>query len=77
MRSLSDTWGKLRATPSRQLLFSVIAAGLSLMTIGFVLYASVFLARRVNESFSAEVETAPTSVVQFDIDGFDRLRLTQ
>lgn len=63
--------------PSRQVMFSVLAGVLALAALWFVVYASLFLAHRVDESFSSEVQPMPAPPVRFDIEGFDRLRLNQ
>ena len=70
-------WERIRHMPSRQVMFSALAGGLALTALGFVVYASLFLAHRVGESFSSEVPPVLAPPVRFDIDGFERLRLNQ
>ncbi len=75
MKFIPSLKGKFSAIPSRQVTFSVIAGGLSLATLAFVIYVSVFLARHVRDGFSVPERPSSISAVRFDLQAYEALQL--
>ncbi len=76
---MKNPFGSLRFKfkSSKQLLFSLWAAGMILLVAGAVVWGSVFLGSHLKEALSADELKKPEPPVRFDIEGFERLQLTK
>jgi hypothetical protein len=58
---------------NKQTIFLALAVAMFLLIGGFVVYSIIFLGKNVNDSLNTPVPSA--SPIQFDIKGFENLKL--
>ena len=66
------------AVSPKQILFTLWAVGMVVLVLGFILYASFFIADQLRTAVGGgapQTVSAPTQ--QFDIKGFNQLHLSQ